>query len=70
MRSNMFEPGRIFAMYVARLAKADIQHTHPTYWARPYIKAVAIGLTNAQDLLCKFGNFLFAGDLLRLLKPF
>ena len=66
--SNMFQPGSTFQMYMAHLAKAAILSKQPTDWMCPDIKSVMRGLANAQDLSFKFENFLFADDLLRLIR--
>ena len=66
--SNMFQPGRAFQMYTAHLAKATILLKQPTDWKCPDIKSVMRGLKNAHDLSFRFENFLFAGDLLRLIR--
>ena len=66
--SAMFKPGRTFARYLSHVMKASILMREPTDWMCPAIRSVARGLASAQDLSFKFQNYVFASDLLRLLK--
>ena len=66
--SNMFKPGRTLAMYAVRLTKAAILLKQPTDWMLPDIKSAIRGLDIAQDLSFRFGDFLFADYLLRMIR--
>ena len=68
LRSAMFKPGRTFAQYISHIMKAAILMRESTDWMWPAIRSVARGLANAQNLSFKFQNYVFASDLLRLLK--
>ena len=64
----MFKPGRTFSLYVSHLVKAAILMHDGTDWMCPAIRSVARGLANAQNLSFRFQNYMFALDLLRLLR--
>ena len=68
LRSALFKHGRAFAQYLSHVMKASILKRGPTDLLRPAIRSVARGLASAQDLSFKFRNYVFAADLLRLLK--
>lgn len=55
-------------MYRAHLVKAEILLKQPTDRMRPDIKSVVRGLADAQDLSLRFGGFLYAGDLRKLIR--
>ena len=65
--SFLFRPGRTFAQYLIHLMKACILIHQPTDWMSPDIRSVARGLANAQDLPFRLQNYLFAGELSRLI---
>ena len=66
--SGLFRPVRNFAQYVAQVMKASILPGHPVDWRAPSARSVARGLKNSHGLSPRFQNFMFASDLLRLLK--
>ena len=63
-----FRPGRTFAQYLVHMMKAAILLHHPTDWMSPDTRSAARGLANTQDVSFRFQNYMFAGDLLRLIK--
>lgn len=66
--SCLFRPGRTFSQYLSHLMKAPILLHQPTDWLSPKIRSVARGLANAQDISFRFQNYMFADELLRLIK--
>ena len=66
--SGIFRPARTFKQYLAHLAKACILIHQPTDWVTPAIRSVARGLAAAQDSSFQFQNYIFAEDLLKLIK--
>ena len=66
--SGLFRPTRTFKQYLAHLMKACILLHQPTDWVTPAIRSVARGLAAAQDFSFQFQNYIFAEDLLKLIK--
>ena len=66
--SGLFRPARTFKQYLAHVTKACILLHQPTGWLTPAIKSVARGLAAAQDVSFQFQNYIFAEDLLKLIK--
>lgn len=67
-RSTLFAPGKTFAQYIDHLPKARQIVNLPNSRSTPTARVVSKGLANAQDMSCRFGNFIQRELFFRLIR--